>query len=673
MHASHRWQFWKSLTKLGTLHRSRQDSVKSGTPIMPSVDHIRAQESTQDRDSGDVSPVERLVHWFKTNGGELSPDVDIAFSESSGYHCRAKRRLGSAVVAKCPLSLTLSYLNLDHAQSIVPHVESPLVECVGQVPNHVLTYLLLVEQRRHPNQDRMKWYPYIACLPEPGSMTTPLWFDNEDLKCLTGTNLARETSVKLDQLTKEWNQANNVLERVGVNAETYSFEWFRWAATIISSRAFISTHVIPGKDTFPILFPVVDILNHSPIAKVEWDFHPLQDFAIRILNHDSIRPGDELYNNYAPKQNDELLLGYGFCVSDNPVEQFAIKMRLDPRIEQAARSLNMFEPNNIPFEMDTSFLSSDSKEEPEYLRPKGHPFGRYVNRVPFFRGIPPSVMHMFYIRALMNLNVNPASVKVDSIPPRIVFETLLLAHEAIQKRSESLPLSPEQRHTFPNVKLKYATIYREGQAKIIHGIRAELKAVIAALRFYDGVPQHPVIVSTTEALARLSAEFPSHYSHFKSGLEQQYGVDLTSCTQYSADISSLEAGEQPAELSVWKMLLCLCLVLYQKNESGTTQAHNGPQQVVYGWMEYLISEHPPPTRTADMDAEMLQDFILGWKENEEMVERAYTWADEVVNRLAFPLDEEVAGEDVQRICMYLEIGVGDDAAGEWMYRDAEKV
>ena len=189
---------------------------------MPSVDHQRSQENTQDGNSDHVSPVERLVHWFKTNGGELSPDVEIVFSDARGYHCRAVRRLSSAVVAKCPLSLTLSYLNLDRAQSIVPYVESPLAKCLGQVPNNVLTSLFLVEQRLRPDKDRLKWYPYIACLPEPTSMTTPLWFDDEDMQCLAGTNLARETSVKLDQLTQEWNHAKEVLEKVGIDAEMYS-------------------------------------------------------------------------------------------------------------------------------------------------------------------------------------------------------------------------------------------------------------------------------------------------------------------------------------------------------------------------------------------------------------------------------------------------------------------
>lgn len=189
---------------------------------MPGLDHQHSQERPPNGKSVDVSPVERLVRWFTTNGGELSADVEIAFDHSRGYYCRATRNLSSPVVAKCPLSLTLSHLNLHPTQSLVPHVESSLAKCIGRIPNNVLTYLLLVEQRLHADGDLQKWQPYIACLPEPSAMTTPLWFDQGDMQCLAGTNLARETSVKLDRLTEEWNQAKEVMESLDVDTNIFS-------------------------------------------------------------------------------------------------------------------------------------------------------------------------------------------------------------------------------------------------------------------------------------------------------------------------------------------------------------------------------------------------------------------------------------------------------------------
>lgn len=449
---------------------------------------------------------------------------------------------------------------------------------------------------------------------------------------------------------------------------THVSEWFRWAATIISSRAFISTHIIPEEDTFPILFPVVDILNHSPTAKVEWDFHPHQDFTLKILSYDQVQVGDEVYNNYAPKQNDELLLGYGFCIPDNPVEQFAIKMRLPQQVEEAARSMGMFDPANVPFGMDTSFLTADSNEEPEYLRPKGHPFGRYENNLPFFRAIPPRIVHTLFIQALMNLQIHPASLKVNSVPSRVVLEILLLTYEAIDNRSQTLPLATQGQVNFANDKQKYATIYRNGQARILHSIRTELKDVLDALKISDSGSRQPTITSTSELVKMLVVEFPSEGKHFKSGLEQQYGLDLSTSTRYGAEISALEAGEQPAELSVWKLLLCLFFVMSANNERNSRDQDDSPLPP-FGWIDYLVSQTPLSETPADMRAEALGDFILGWERDKTLVERAYTWADEVVDKYAFPLQEEMEGEQVQRICMYLQFGPGDAGDGDWMFKD----
>lgn len=438
----------------------------------------------------------------------------------------------------------------------------------------------------------------------------------------------------------------------------------------MSSRAFISTHIIPDKETFPILFPVVDILNHSPTAKVEWDFHPLQDFSLKILDHEQVRPGDEIYNNYAPKQNDELLLGYGFCIPDNPVEQFAIRMRVDPDTEQASRTMKMLEPDNVPFDMNTSFLTADVKDEPYYLRPKGHPFGRYQNRVPFFRAIPPSIIHMFYVKALMNLDLHPKDIQVNSPPSRVVLEILLIASQAMTKKSEALPLPLHAQRNFRSDKLKYATIYRDGQAKIIHAIRDELETVISNLRIREQALRRPGIISTTEILALLSTDFPSYYTHFKAGFENQYEVSLSSWKRYSADIAAMAAGSYPAELAAWKLILCLCHVIYQKNASATDEPRDGVRSLILDWVEYLVSQTAVPDTPAPMEAEMLHEFILGWKEDAAVVERAYSWADDVADKFAFQLNEQVGKKEVERICMYVEVleTSGNEA---WMYEDGD--
>src|SRR5689334_22651390 len=119
----------------------------------------------QDKDYDTDPRAEHLVQWFIRNGGQLNPNVRVVSSESQGFHVRATAPLTSPVVVSCPLELTLSCLNLNPSQKEVWHVQSPLQQCRGKIPDHILTYLLLIEQRNLGTDS--PWHAYIACLPGP--------------------------------------------------------------------------------------------------------------------------------------------------------------------------------------------------------------------------------------------------------------------------------------------------------------------------------------------------------------------------------------------------------------------------------------------------------------------------------------------------------------------------
>jgi hypothetical protein len=86
-------------------------------------------------------------------------------------------------------------------------------------------------------------------------------------------------------------------------------ELFKWAVSILSSRSFTSA-ILPklkvegGKapDVFPVLIPLIDMLNHQPLNKVEW--RPGGD-GIGFAVFKALQPGDEIFNNYGPKSNDQ--------------------------------------------------------------------------------------------------------------------------------------------------------------------------------------------------------------------------------------------------------------------------------------------------------------------------------------------------------------------------------
>lgn len=131
---------------------------------------------------------------------------------------------------------------------------------------------------------------------------------------------------------------------------TWSRELFCWAATIFSTRGFTSQVLsdTPPADRarplgqyerehnslqklfehgFGVLLPLLDLLNHKPGARVEWQ--PSYSFVgIRVL--ENFEQGEEVYNNYGPRDNEGLLLAYGFAIEGNPFDHVNISIKGPP-------------------------------------------------------------------------------------------------------------------------------------------------------------------------------------------------------------------------------------------------------------------------------------------------------------------------------------------------------
>jgi len=121
------------------------------------------------------------------------------------------------------------------------------------------------------------------------------------------------------------------------------------ASTYLSSRAFPSTILssTPSLRTtyssYPVLLPGIDSLNHAPGTAVSWIVAPAMastpisptstssstsdpDLAVNLVLLTSIKAGEEVFNNYGPKPNSELILGYGFALSPNPSDTIVLQI-----------------------------------------------------------------------------------------------------------------------------------------------------------------------------------------------------------------------------------------------------------------------------------------------------------------------------------------------------------
>ena len=78
----------------------------------------------------------------------------------------------------------------------------------------------------------------------------------------------------------------------------------------------------PGS-TLGILIPLMDMIDHKNAHPVQWEsvYNPsTQTRSIRFRSCVEVKEGDELYNNYGPKGNLELLATYGFAISNNVLD-----------------------------------------------------------------------------------------------------------------------------------------------------------------------------------------------------------------------------------------------------------------------------------------------------------------------------------------------------------------
>jgi SET domain len=352
-----------------------------------------------------IPQVAGLVTWAASHGAHIHEKVEIYEDDQYGISLRV-RGTGSlsssdpaevqvqpantlrglpknSRVVSCPFVLSMSYLNaLDVIPDLKAHSPRFPESFFRSIEPQVVGYFFLMQQ--YLMGEESYWRPYIKSLPQPhehDKHRTLLYFTVADMQWVRGTNLERARSERESTWRLDWKGGCDILDshpewesRKG----QWSWELYKWAATIFSSRSFVS-NLIPSEileyltdddsseqgiytplrtqyefpnaqsrpprhrselfwhgqtcganwlreTPFPVLFPLIDLANHSSSAKVTWftNAHNIpRDLSI-ILEVD-IPEGDQIFNNYGPKSNNELLLGYGFCIPGNDEVAIAFK------------------------------------------------------------------------------------------------------------------------------------------------------------------------------------------------------------------------------------------------------------------------------------------------------------------------------------------------------------
>lgn len=181
--------------------------------------------------------------------------------------------------------------------------------------------------------------PYLRSLPTVHD--DPLWWSEDELAGLNGTNLVAAIEERRRALKRAWDALVPLLHGpscpFGPPTEL-TWERFLWAHSCFTSRAFPQwlsrpphpdSHVGHAPDDDPMqaigcLLPVLDTLNHRYRARISWVRH---GDRLAFVTEDAVPPNATVANNYGPKSNEELLLGYGFVLDEPPNPHETVSVR----------------------------------------------------------------------------------------------------------------------------------------------------------------------------------------------------------------------------------------------------------------------------------------------------------------------------------------------------------
>ena len=337
-----------------------------------------------------------------------------------------------------------------------------------------------------------------------------------------------------------------------------------WSAYKTSASGSRQTIVLdmsrtPAEDLdFPVLFPGLDALNHSHEAHVDWTFDPGQ-FSITLSGDAGMEAGEEVFNNYGPKSNAELLLGYGFCIPGNLNDSVAMTLKAPPETLQS--ELRAVQPGYF-----TNDGTWNSEQSTAYLKA---PPVQLDDPAQIFQHLPEPLLELLlyilryergldftFIQHPLDYLTSPQSQGRRYLPhiARMIMQSL--APKLARLQPITLPSSPQ------NEKQRQASIYRESQVDILTSLTTALRTYTRSLirqprHFQDGIPPTGPCLLTLESFFSLLTTTQTLNADFLRGIMANANT---------IDIEQLRLAGW--EEDVWVLLLCYLFLLPESRRPG---------------------------------------------------------------------------------------------------------
>ncbi|KAJ2453151.1 hypothetical protein GGF42_003868, partial [Coemansia sp. RSA 2424] len=282
-----------------------------------------------------------FVEWLEVNGADFAK-VEIRDGASKGGGgIYATERIGSDErYASIPNKLVITGKVCHNTIGTSEQQQQQQLERTDDLWHCRMMLCLFLIHERFVMKEASFWKPYIDIL--PCEFHTPLQFNDEELKFLRGTPAEFAVAERHEGFRKQHQKALALVPASVIPRDVLTYENYLWAMSVLTSRSF-SKELMEGTlcsltAESEVLLPLLDMANHHPRTPVTWI---IDDDGIGFSMDAVVEAGQQIFNNYGPKSNEELMMGYGFCMLPNPYSWFHIKLNYsqDPLFEAKERVL----------------------------------------------------------------------------------------------------------------------------------------------------------------------------------------------------------------------------------------------------------------------------------------------------------------------------------------------
>lgn len=320
--------------------------------------------------ASDPECIDNLVKWITTNGGKISPQIEIKSDDIRYRGVYTSNTLQSNdELASIPISLLFT---LENAQkllnNIIPQNKQETLKNLG--PVDTLSFALIIE---YQNEDSF-WKPYLECLPTmeqiKNDLQMPLYWTPPQIKTYLQTSkISSFIMRRLSSIQSSFKEIESILQSISYMKDIvgihyihsfvythpcvyfvdFTLDLWIWALSIVWSRSFsvmIEHKKMKCLVPFGDLFNFNNELNEIDISPATWNQSHFamdlmardlmqydvksftssngQNFIFKVRNDASQTYGSgmQLYAEYHAEiqPNFVVFLDYGICIKDNPMD-----------------------------------------------------------------------------------------------------------------------------------------------------------------------------------------------------------------------------------------------------------------------------------------------------------------------------------------------------------------